>query len=158
MTRYPEPAEQRRDAGAVQHARGGRASKIAVRLDGTVTFDGSVILIALLAVVGVVVWAWDRFSEPSVESAAQEAAEAESRANVDAGRAAIDACRGHVLSGAQFPDKAEWHADVEASSDDDVNWSIVGKVDLLNAEGAMLPYRYGCVVRGSEVESGGLRP
>jgi hypothetical protein len=62
----------------------------AVRRDAgrSVTVDGSVILIALVAVVGLVAWAVDRFSELSVESAVREA-EAESRAPPDAKQAAI---------------------------------------------------------------------
>jgi hypothetical protein len=107
----------------------------------------------LLAVVGVVVWAWQRFSEPSVESAAQEAAEAESGAQSDAKWAARPRPDGPSVSR-----QGRMASDGEASSDDDMNWSIVGKVDLLNADSAMLPYRYRCVVRGTEVESGGLRP
>src|SRR5690554_5029770 len=99
--------------------------------------------------------AWSMFVG-GADSPADAEAKAALDAEYDARWAAIEACRAAALRRATYPSKASFHAKVDALSDDSVNWTIVGKVDLMNDFGTAIPHRYACTVRGETVESIGI--
>ncbi len=118
----------------------------------------TIIVLFALAFAGLGVIAVSNIGETPAEAEALVADKQNSRALYDAEWAAIEACRAQVLSKAAIPGKADFYAAVTALSDDAINWSVAGIVDLMNGFGAMIPHRYGCIVHGSDIVSSTLRP
>ena len=107
------------------------------------------VLVLMFGLFAIAVWAMFATDTPA-NAPAKVASE------YDARWAAIEACRAAALRRATYPSKASFHAKVDALSDDSVNWTIVGKVDLMNDFGAAIPHRYACTVRGETVDSIGI--
>ena len=71
-------------------------------------------------------------------------------------RRAFSACYGAVSRQAKYPSAADFgYYEVGTYRG---GHRVVGRVELLNAFGAMIPHRYVCVYRGGRAEVVALRP
>lgn len=74
----------------------------------------------------------------------------------EAEREAVTACFRAVSTEAKFPSAADFgYYEVTKSG---VGYRVVGRVELLNAFGAMIPHRYACRYKGRRAEVLVLRP
>ncbi len=71
-------------------------------------------------------------------------------------RSAFSACYGAVSRQAKYPSAADFgYYEVERRGN---SYRVVGRVELMNAFGAMIPHRYVCVYKGGRAEVIALRP
>ncbi len=71
-------------------------------------------------------------------------------------RRAFSACYGAVSRQAKYPSAADFgYYEVERRGN---SYRVVGRVELMNAFGAMIPHRYVCVYKGGRAEVVAVRP